>query len=221
MIMNFSNSQMADEKKPCNPQLMFGKHKGQKLSDIPEDYLRWMAYKKKDQGTIRYGGIIWETVAEHELQRRLGSRPFVSEATVYGARTILPVETLGDEESTTGILPLTATTTVLTMDLTPSHVAWRKDVYPRLTIEAIDGVLMSLKQVKYFLMRSDKSQTFSIWLLKEAQEALSYGEGPASRPGETWTKCRVNYAGACWSFSLLEGGFACLDGYEQFGPNVP
>lgn len=75
---------------PPDPKLNFGKHKGEKLSKIPEDYLNWLVHGIKEGGgtTLIIGGRNWSQWAEQELARRKNGSPVES----------LSMETEGPED---------------------------------------------------------------------------------------------------------------------------
>ncbi len=50
--------------------ITFGKHAGQRLEDVPLDYLVWLQdYDKHPDGIVR-GGVDWSVAAQQEIIRR-------------------------------------------------------------------------------------------------------------------------------------------------------
>lgn len=139
------------------PVIHFGKHKGEALSDVEEDYLKWLASQDKFtfKGTI--AGMPAPVAAQEELDRRSKGEKVIG-------LEMMDADPLSDSPD-------------------PQDYKRKPDksrsVSP--TKNAIDNGVDLL--IKNYLIRTKKEQGFTDWLGDLAQEAIRYGSLEARKGG--------------------------------------
>lgn len=151
-----------------DPPVEFGKykHEGWKLSDLPLDYLSWLATGHKENGPIIYRGWNWELLARLELARRNGGR--LSTGVAYDdAHKKIPLDQLSDQE----IFPGRAVNEVEIPKI-PDNPS--KSELPDVTKDAMNSVAFFF--LKEFITRSNKNQTLSHFTAELGREAVRLAE---------------------------------------------
>lgn len=133
-----------------DPQLTFGKHKGLRLSEVEDSYLSWMAFGKKEQGPLNFGGRNWEELAKEEIERRKKRAPLAKGLEV---EALVNLDESGKEVERDKVRPTDLVT---------------------VTIQSVDDAAEHL--LREFIIRSDKKQKFSDWIVDLAKEAAKHGE---------------------------------------------
>jgi len=151
-----------------NPVYNLGRYRNQPmlLSELPEDYLKWVAFAKKDEPLIR-GTRNWETLAKQELERRAA-----------GGEVTRGLEIEMDEEGNE-FDPSLREQAVANMaqnvkaDAPPprERVSQTDTIY--VTGSSIDDAADQL--LKEFITRTDKKVRFIAWLEGLAKEAARLG----------------------------------------------
>lgn len=138
-------------KQTHDPILNFGKHRGTSLSEIPADYLGWLA---KHTPPIIMGTRNWSDRAKAEKVRRDNNLPIEAS---------LPFE---DETQYPGQPAVSAA-----LEEAPEKKGAKVFRYRS---EALDD--LSLCLLKTFVLRSDKTIPIRAWTLQMAEEAVKYGK---------------------------------------------
>jgi len=136
-----------------DPIVGFGMYKeaGHKLSELPTDYVQYLASTPVEDGVdFTHNGVNWTQSAKTELARRKSGGPIPT-------REMMPTIDEGLEE----------------VKFPKSGLARAKVEAVALSDGAIDGA--SLYLLKDFITRKDKSVGLSTWLRGYAQEAARYG----------------------------------------------
>lgn len=195
--------------KLIDPIITFGKYKLQKLrlSQLPDDYLKWLAIGRKNEGAIRHRGYNWDRLAQLEIERRAkGASP--------GVMYDFTKDNLGD------ILDAESEDTDLP-DYDKPEIAVRPERPSpsnplAINIQSMDVVATHL--LREFITRRDKTQTLSVFTTHLAKEALRYGK-PLPRHNEDPKEHWYYYHGFSfcfvWEPSLRTHGIAAIVPGEQ------
>ena len=145
---------MNPEQVPWDPVVGFGKHKpeGLKLSELPQDYVKFLSRPTDDGGDFVHGGVNWTQATRAELIRRSAGGPIPKKAP-------LPVEEDEDYK--------------LQFQSKSAHARVKTEMI-NISLGAVDSAIRYL--LKDFITRKDKSELFIDWLRKYAQEAARYGK---------------------------------------------
>ena len=137
--------------KVFDPIVTFGMHKseGLKLSELPGDYVQYLCGQTDDGEDFVHRGVNWTRAAKAELARRAAGGPLPKGVP-------LPVEEDDDVKP-----------------LKNAHARAKTEMIT-ISLWAVDFAARHL--LKDFITRKDKSELFTEWLRKYAQEAARYGK---------------------------------------------